>query len=130
MLFFACYKPSKINLEGDWTLEQMLFDGKEVFNYHPKEEFTFTISPYFDLIPQVKINNWNDSINIFNQKKQLRASLKILNENTKPYVMMGSKDKSLNGKFELFSTTVKLPSSKLILPKSITEQSKTELLIF
>ena len=101
MLFFAFYKPSKINLEGEWMLKKILFNGKDVFTIHPEEEITFNLSPLYNLTPQVKINNWNDSIYIFNREKSIRASLNIKYDQKEPYALLSSNEKLLNGKFDL-----------------------------
>lgn len=97
LLFVLFNKSDEPNLDGDWTAKQIILNQKQIY---PAE-----IDNYFDVKYQVSINSMSDSI--FLHRDTISASFKRIKENdTKEYVILSSKESSLNGKFSLDIDTI------------------------
>lgn len=130
LLLFVFYQPSKISLEGNWTANEISFDGKKINLMQPL----------------IKISDWEDSLHIID--RNLKTSAKIMikyNKLEKPYVVLSSKEEFLNGTFDLkidtilkkldsknYIISIKLVSSKTYIhfQRSIYEKNQNEKVTF
>lgn len=119
IIFFAFYRRPGINLEGKWIAKEIIFDGKTFYSIKTIEKDSFSIENYIDVpAPTVYINDYVDSMYISNYESSIRAGIKIKYDNNgKAYAVLSSKEKSLNGKFDIQIDTLRILSRT---PKSST----------
>lgn len=107
LLFFAFYKPKKINLEGNWETKKIILNGKKIY--------PDTLSKFIFIPPNIVINNWSKSISIPLNQKKIKVHLEYLeSKNSNSKVRLYSKEKLLNGIFDVKIDTFN------IQPKSFT----------
>ncbi|WP_268847017.1 hypothetical protein [Flavobacterium aestivum] len=118
-LFFAFYKPKRINLEGNWKTKEIVLNGKKIY--------PDTLSNFIDFGPEIIINGWTKSISIPIYRNNLPVSIQYSEKIKEHYtVKLFSNEKSLNGNFDLIIDTldtgpqsyivdVKLKSNKTLI---------------
>ena len=100
IVFLAFYKPEKINIEGEWNVRDIILDNEVFYKYDPNDEFYIPK-------PKIQINNWSDSLFIIEGKREISASFEIEKNDRNNYnVVLSSKEKSLNGNFNLEIDTI------------------------
>lgn len=100
-IFLAFYKSDKINIEGTWVAKEIVLNGEQIY---PTE-----INKYLKVDSEIKVNNWNNEIYIPLYKKEIYANYKIVkNSNNAFLIYLTSKEKSLNGNFEINIDTLHL----------------------
>ncbi|MFT3794412.1 hypothetical protein [Flavobacterium sp.] len=103
ILFFAFYRSEPINLEGQWTIKQIVLDGKSLY---PEE-----IGSRLDMRPKIEISGWGNSMAIPTGGQDIIAHYKIADAIKGDYtVQLSSKEKSLNGDFTMKIDTIHLGS--------------------
>ena len=97
LLFVLFNKSDEPNLDGDWTAKQIILNQKQIY---PTE-----IDNSFGTYYQVNINGMSDSIFMYRDKISAKLVRKT-DSNNNQYVMLSSKESSLNGKFSLDIDTI------------------------
>ncbi len=116
IIFFAFYKPKKINLEGNWNTKTLVLNGKKIY--------PDTLGKIMTIAPQIAINDWSKSISIQIYRKKLSANFKYLEGKNK--IKLSSREEGLNGDFEItvdtfdikpesYTVNVKLKSNKTLI---------------
>ncbi len=101
LVFLATYKPDKINIEGNWIAKEILLNGEKIY---PSE-----VDKYLKVDKEIIISNWSNEIYIPSTKKNILAKYEIVkNSDNNFFVYLTSKEKSLNGNFEINIDTINL----------------------
>ena len=100
LAFLAFYKSDKINIEGNWIAKKILLDGVQIY---PTK-----VNEYLKVDQEINISNWDNKIYIPLLKKDIYANYKIIKKNNTFLVQLTSKEKSLNGNFQIAIDTVHL----------------------
>ena len=99
VIYFAFHKSEKISLEGYWNAEEIVLDGKQIFSTE--------IDKYLVFENQIRVSDWSDSIYIPRDKNEIAIKyLASKNTNGGYQIQLWSKEKSLNGIFELSLDTL------------------------
>lgn len=99
-IFLAFYKSDKINIEGTWIAKKIVLDSVQIY---PTK-----VNEYLKVDQEIKISNWDNKIYIPLQQKDIYANYKIIKKNNTFLVQLTSKEKSLNGNFQIAIDTVHL----------------------
>lgn len=99
-VFLAFYKSDKINIEGTWIAKKIVLDGVQIY---PTK-----VNEYLKVDQEINISNWDNKIYIPLLQKDIYANYKIIKKNNAFLVQLTSKEKSLNGNFQIAIDTVHL----------------------
>lgn len=99
--FLIFYKTDKINIGGIWTSEKIILEGQTIYPH--KIDSSLMASS-----PKIIINDWADSLYIYNGKDTIRANFKIKKDNSRHQIRLSSSKNSLNGNFSLEIDTLYL----------------------
>ena len=119
----AFYREDTVNIEGTWEPEKIVLDNEILF---PTK-----IDSLLKGIPSkhVIVSEWNNSLYIVGGKEKITSSFKIQkNERGNHLIHLTSKEKSLNGTFNLKVDTLYIDSDSYEIKVKI--QSKTSLIMF
>jgi hypothetical protein len=121
LCFFAFYKPNRINLEGKWEAKEIVLDGKKLY--------PDLLASFIDFPPEIIINGWTKSISIPIKINNISARLQYTRELKNHYkIKLFSKEKSLNGDFEVLLDTTDIGPQAYIVDVKI--KSKKTLIHF
>jgi hypothetical protein len=109
--YFIVWNSKQINLEGDWTATKVIIDGEDIISD--------PIDQYFTILNQVTIIRGKNQILISVGEKKRLANYNIKkNDIGKNYIVLSSKEKALNGNFEMKIDTIDLgPQEYLVKVK-------------
>uniref|UniRef100_UPI00404ADD85 hypothetical protein n=1 Tax=Flavobacterium sp. TaxID=239 RepID=UPI00404ADD85 len=113
-VFAAFYKTNKINLDGDWKIRKIVFDGKKI--YPDTLVMASNIGSYINIGSFIKIDNFSQTIFISINGKTTEAHLEYLepqHQNTQ--VKLSSNEKSLNGVFDVTIETSDVSAKSYIV---------------
>jgi hypothetical protein len=99
VLFFAFYKSDPISLEGTWDVQEISLNGEIL----PLD----TLARYFNVTPQIVLNNWSHTMTIEHFKDGLHARFHLTKYGNNNYqVQLTSKDATLRGLYHLDIDTI------------------------
>lgn len=99
-VFFIIWNSKQINLEGNWTPTKIVIDGNDILSSDP-------LSEHFSIANQITIIRGKNQILISVGGKEKIASYIIKkNDLGKNYIELSSKEKALNGDFEMKIDTI------------------------
>lgn len=100
MSYFA-FQKRELNLKGNWHIEKLILDGQE-YNSTAIEKMLQQNSGIF-------IDDWGDTIHFSKGLDNVSAHYKIIKKINDNYVVkLSSKEKSLNGNFDMTIDTLHL----------------------
>ncbi|SEO01676.1 hypothetical protein SAMN05444671_2765 [Flavobacterium sp. CF108] len=121
-VFFIVWNSSQINLEGDWTPTKIVIDGDDILSSDP-------LSKHLSMANQVTIIRGQNQIQVSVGEKDIIASYIIKkNDLGKDYIEFTSKEKALNGDFEMKIDTIDSGPQQYIVEVKL--HSKKTYLIF
>jgi len=98
VFYILLYKPDGINLEGNWEAKEIVLDNKKIY--------PDSLANIIDFPPQIIINGWTKSITIPVERNDVSSRLQYLESIKGNYkIKLSSKEKSLNGTFDLIIDT-------------------------
>jgi hypothetical protein len=94
ILYFAFYKPNKISIEGNWDIQKIVLDGKQIY---PTE-----VDKYLKFEQPLIINNWSNSILIPGMNEDVSVKYEIKRNYDETFnIVLSSNEKALNGDFAI-----------------------------
>jgi len=100
-VFFIIQNSKNINLEGSWNATKIVINGQDLLS-------SDNIYDYFDVGNQY-INIWGHSLSISPSEQKITANFKIEKDDQgNNYIILSSKESSLNGKFHMKIDTTHL----------------------
>ena len=94
VLYFAFYKPNKISIEGNWDIQKIVLDGKQIY---PTE-----VDKYLKFEQPLIINNWSNSILIPGMNEDVSVNYEIKKNSDDSFkIVLSSNEKALNGDFAI-----------------------------
>ncbi|RAK21748.1 hypothetical protein B0I03_105181 [Flavobacterium aquaticum] len=119
----AFYREDTVNIEGTWEPEKIVLDNKILFPTKIDSLLRGIRSKH------VVISEWNDSLYIVDGKERITSSFQIQkNKSGNHLIHLSSKEKSLNGTFNLKVDTLYTDSDSYEIKVNI--QSKTSIIMF
>ena len=111
ILYFSFYKPNKISIEGNWDIQKIVLDGKQIY---PSK-----IDQYLKFEQPLVINDWSNSILIPTKKKDVSVNYEIKKNSDKTFkIILSSNEKALNGDFAIkLDTTFSSPRNYKVFLK-------------
>jgi hypothetical protein len=111
-IFLIKWNSKQINLEGNWTATKIIIDGEDILA-------SDSIAKYFILTNQITIIRGKNQILIsVDEKKRLANYIVKKNDIGKNCLQLSSKEKALNGNFEMKIDTIDLgPQEYLVKVK-------------
>ncbi|GAB3724511.1 hypothetical protein [Flavobacterium koreense] len=111
ILYFAFYKPNKISIEGNWDIQRIVLDGKQIY---PTE-----VDKYLKFEQPLIINNWSNSILIPGMNEDVSVNYEIKkNPDDSFKIVLSSNEKALNGDFAIkLDTTFSSPRNYKVFLK-------------
>ncbi|MTH15340.1 hypothetical protein [Flavobacterium sp. LC2016-01] len=119
-IYFIVWNSKQINLEGNWTPTKVIIDGKNFM--------TDNVLNDFEGANQILISNWSNSIDISTFDIETSAGFTIKKDNKgKNCIILSSKEKALNGNFEMKIDTIDLgPQEYLVKVKLHSKKTYIE----
>lgn len=118
LFYLAFYKNDKINIEGSWFPEKIIFEGRLI--YPSKTDSLFIGVNRTEIL----VNEWKDSLYIINGKNKIGVSYNIKERiNGNHVINLKSNEKSLNGNFKLKVDTLFLDAVRYQIRVNIESDS-------
>ena len=119
-LFLIVWNSKQLNLEGNWTATKIVIDGEDILA-------SDSTVKYFTIANQITISRGKNQIRIPVGEKDKLVSYNIKkNDLGKNYIELSSKEKALNGNFEMKIDTIHLGPQEYIV-KVMLHSKKTDI---
>ncbi|MFH6935077.1 hypothetical protein [Flavobacterium sp. FlaQc-30] len=120
-VYFIVWNSKQINLEGNWTPIKITLNGKDLVSANP-------LSDIFNIANQVTIIRGENQILIdTGEDKKIATYIIKKNKFGKTYMELKSREKSLNGNFEMKIDTINLgPQEYLVKVKLHSKKTYLE----
>jgi hypothetical protein len=92
VLYFAFYQPDYINIEGEWTIDTIVLNGKKTLPTEGSKNTRVVFT-------HVTINSWSKTLVIHNRNQEIPVRFTYLDD--RYTIQLNSREKAFNGLFRL-----------------------------